>query len=196
MVYWCMPLFPPLMSLWFLYILFFSLISFLFYIFFFHSFHPLFIVHNYRFLYYLSWWDLPFLPINCIWLLTDILLRLPIGLPATQPLPLLWMSWLHHSPFPDNIACFVSYLSLFFTSLIWIRIKPCHYLPLWHASSDPNPHLPLLGEMPSQQDISPQKSLSGNLKIDPFFLPTTKPHLLNTLTCGLWPAYHVLARYK
>ena len=39
------------------------------------------------------------------------------------------------------------YLSLFFTFLIQIRIKPLHYLPLWHASSGLSPYLPLLGEM-------------------------------------------------
>ena len=39
----------------------------------------------------------------------------------------------------------------------WIKIKLPHHLPLWHASSDPSPHLPLLGEMPSQQDIPSKK---------------------------------------
>ena len=48
-----------------------------------------FTVHSYRLLYYLSWWDLPFLPLNCFWLLMGVLLRLPTNLPATQPLPLL-----------------------------------------------------------------------------------------------------------
>ena len=66
-----------------------------------------------------------FLPLNCFWLLMGVLPRLPIGLPT-----LLEMCWLHHSPFLDKIACLVSYLSPFFTSLIWIRIKPPHYLPL------------------------------------------------------------------
>ena len=149
-----------------------------------------FIVHNYHFLYYLPRWDLPFLLLNCFWLIMGFLPRLPISLQATQPLPLLWMCWLQHSSFPNKIACLISYLSLFFTSFIWIRIKSLHYLSLWHASSGSSPCLPLLGEM------SPQRSLSENPKIDPLFLPTTKPHLLNTLTCGLWPAYHVLARYK
>ena len=50
------------------------------------------------------------------------------------------------------------YLSLFFTFLIQIRIKSLHYLPLWHASSGLNPYLPLLGEMPFQQDISPKET--------------------------------------
>ena len=65
-------------------------------------------------LYYLPWWDLPFLPLNCFWLLIGVLSRLPTGLSAAQPLPLLWMCWLHHSLFPDKISCFVSYFSLFF----------------------------------------------------------------------------------
>ena len=38
--------------------------------------------------------------------------------------------------------------------------------------------------MPSQQNISPQRSLSGNLKINPFFLPTARPHPLKPLTRG------------
>ena len=37
--------------------------------------------------------------------------------------------------------------------------------------------------------FSPQRSLSGNPKIDPFFLPTTRSHPLNTLTRGLPPMY-------
>ena len=63
----------------------------------------------------------------------------------------------------------------FFTSLIRIKIKPLHYLPLWHASSGPSSHSPLLGEMPSQQDIFPQRSLSWNPKMDPLFLSTARP---------------------
>ena len=35
----------------------------------------------------------------------------------------------------------------------------------------------------------PQRSLGGNPRIDPHFLPTTKPHPLNTLTCGPPPLY-------
>ena len=90
------------------------------------------------------------LPLNYFWLFMGVLLRLSIGLLATQPLPLLWIYWLHHSPFLDKIACLISYLSLFFTTLIQIRIKPLRYLPLWHASSDSNPHLLFLAEMSSQ----------------------------------------------
>ena len=85
------------------------------------------------------------LPLNYFWLLIGVLLRLSIGLLAIQPLPLLWIYWLHHSPFLDKIACLISYLSLFFTTLIQIRIKPLRYLPLWHASSGSNPHLLFFG---------------------------------------------------
>ena len=47
-----------------------------------------------------------------------------------------------------------NYLSYFFPLSVfvspqWIRIKLPHHLPLWHASSGPSPHLPLLGEMSS-----------------------------------------------
>ena len=90
------------------------------------------------------------LPLNYFWLLMGVLLRMSIDLLATQPLPLLWIYWLHHSLFLDKIACLISYLSLFFTTLIQIRIKPLRYLPLWHASSVSNPHLLFLGEMSSQ----------------------------------------------
>ena len=112
-VYWCIPLFLPLMPLWFLYILFFFLFSFLFYLFFFAFPPSSFTIHSYHFLYYLPQWDLPFLPLNCFWLLMGVFPRLPTSLSATQPLPLLWMCWLYHSPFLDKIACLVSYLSLF-----------------------------------------------------------------------------------
>ena len=109
-----MPLFLRLMSLWFWYFLFFSLFSFLFYLFFFYPFHPPFIVHSYCFLYYLPQRNLPFLLLNYFWLLMGVLPRLPTGLSATQSQPLLWMCWLHHSPFPNKISCLVSYFSLFF----------------------------------------------------------------------------------
>ena len=84
-------------------------------------------------------------------------------------------------PKQNCLSCFLP-LSLFFTSLVKIRIKPLHYLHLWHASSGLNLYLPLLGEIPSQQDISPQRSSSRNPKIDPLFLPTTRPHPLKALT--------------
>ena len=84
-----------------------------------------------------------------------------------------------HSQTKFLVLCLTSLY--FFTSLIWIRIKPLHYLLLWHALSGLNPHLTLVGVMPSQQDILPQRSLRENPKIDPFFLLTARPHPLNTL---------------
>ena len=74
-------------------------------------------------------------------------------------------------------------------TLIKIRVKSLHYLPLWHASSDSSSYLLLLGEMSSQQDISPQKSLSENSKIGSPLLPTAKPHHLIPLTYGPPPLY-------
>ena len=41
-------------------------------------------VHSYPFLYHLLLWDLPFLPLNCFWLLMGILPRLPTSLLAAQ----------------------------------------------------------------------------------------------------------------
>ena len=64
---------------------------------------PSFTVHSHHFLYYLPWWDLPFLPLNCFWLLIGVLPRLPTGLPTAQTLPLLWMCLLHHSPFTPQL---------------------------------------------------------------------------------------------
>ena len=40
-------------------------------------------------------------------------LALHTSLPAAQPLSLLRVCWLHHSPFLDKITCLVSYLYLF-----------------------------------------------------------------------------------
>ena len=150
-----MSLFLPLISLWFsVCSFFFFVLSPLSFYLSFLSFFPLssfFTIHKYPFLYYLSWWYLPFLPLNCIWLLMGVLPGLPTSLPATQPLPLLRVCWLHHSPFLDKIACFV------FTSLCFHFTPPdkdlalflSHHLPIWHASNGPSPYLPLLGEMPS-----------------------------------------------
>ena len=47
----------------------------------------------------------------------------------------------------NYLSCFLP-LSVF-VSPQWIRIKLSHHLPQCHASSGPNPHLPLLGEMSS-----------------------------------------------
>ena len=55
-------------------------------------------------------------------------------------------------PRQNGLSCFLP--SSVLTTLIWIRIKPFPRLPLWHASSGSDSFLLLLGEMPSQQDIS------------------------------------------
>ena len=84
------------------------------------------------------------------------------------------------------LSCFLP-LSILILPL-WIRIKLSHHLPLWHASSGPRPHIPLLGEMLSQQDISPKK-LEWESHNRPPFLLTVKPHPLNTLTRSPPPMY-------
>ena len=86
----------------------------------------------------------------------------------------------------NYLSCFLP-LSIF-VSPQWIRIKLPHHRPLWHASSGPSPHLPLLGEMSSQQDI-PLKKLGREPQNRPPFLPTAKPHPLNTLTYSPPPMY-------
>ena len=114
----------------------------------------------------------------------------PTGYPATT----ITLYWLHHTSFLDKngLSCL---LPLFvFTTLIWIRVKSLSHLFQWHASSGSSSYLLLLGEMSSQQDISPQRSLSRNPKIDSLFLPTAIPHFLIPLTHGSPPMY--LAGYK
>ena len=145
-----MPLFLTLMSLWFFVCFFFFSLSLTS-----SSFHFLLLlpltIYSYPFIYHLPCWDFPFLLLYCFWLLIGVLPGLPTSLPATQPLPLLRVCWLHHSPFLEKIACFV------FTSLCFHFTPPnkdlalflSHHLPLWHASDGPSPYLPLLGEMPS-----------------------------------------------
>ena len=88
----------------------------------------------------------------------------------------------------NYLSCFL-HLSVF-VSPQWIRIKLPHHLPLWHESCGHNPHLPLLGEMPSQQDIFPKK-FEREPQNKPHFLPTAKPHPLNTLTHSLPPMYQL-----
>ena len=115
-----------------------------------------------------------------------VLPRLPTDLPAAQPLPLHCVG----CTTPHSQTKMVLVLSLTsLNTLIRIRIKSLHYLPLWHASIDSSSYLLLLGEMLSQQDISLQKSLSGNPKIGSPLLPTTRPHPLITLTYGPPPLY-------
>ena len=71
----------------------------------------------------------------------------PVNCPATTSTQSVLVAPLS-IPRQNCLSCF---LPLFvFTSLIRIRIKPPHYIPLWHASSGPSIYLPLLGEMSSQ----------------------------------------------
>ena len=65
---------------------------------------------------------------------------------------------------------------------------------LWHAPSGSNSSLLLLGGMSSQQDISPQKTLSKNPRIGFFPLPIARPCLLLPLTHD--PPLPILARYR
>ena len=185
-----MPLFLPLMSLWFFYIFFFFLL--LFYLFFFlslvlPSFYFLFFTIHSNPFYIIChggiYYSYPSTAFGFLWV-------------SFQDCPLACQlrSYCHCS---KCVGCttlysrkklFVLFLTslCFFTSFIWIRIKPLHYLPLWHASSGPSPYLPLLGEIPSQQDVSPQRSLSENPKIDPLFLPIPDHTLWSP-----WPVAHL-----
>ena len=56
----------------------------------------------------------------------------------------------------NYLSCFLP-LSVFVLPQ-WIRIKLPHHLPLQHPSSGLSPHLSLLGEKPSQQDIAPKET--------------------------------------
>ena len=112
-----------------------------------------------------------------------------VGCPATTTT----LYWLHHTSFPNKngLSCL---LPLFvFTTLIWIRVNLLPHLSLWHASSGSSSYLLLLGERSSQQDIFPQKSLSGIPKID-----SLSPHRQTTPfhTFDPWPTSDVLAGYK
>ena len=66
--------------------------------------------------------------------------------------------------------------------------------PLWHAPSGSNSTLLLLGGTSSQQDISPQRSLSKNLRIGFSPLPTARPCPLLPLTHD--PSLPILAGYR
>ena len=148
----------------------------------------LFTIHNYCLLYCLPWQDLQFLPLNCFWLVVSVLPRLPTSLLTAQPLPLHYVG----CTTPDSQTKVVLFclLHLFvFNTLIRIRVKPLPHLPLWHASSSFSSCLLLLGEMLSQQDISPKRSLSRNPKISSPFLPTVRPYPLIPLTFGPPPMY-------
>ena len=65
------------------------------------------------------------------------------------PATTITLCWLHHTSFSDKngLSCL---LPLFiFITLIWIRVKPLPYLPLWHAFSGSSLYLLILGEMSS-----------------------------------------------
>ena len=189
-----MPLFLRLMSLWFF------VFSFLFSLFFFVlpllllSFPSPFTVHNYFFLYYLPWWNLPFLPLNYFWLLIGVLTRLPIGLSVAQPLPLVWMCWLHHSLFPNKIACLVSYFSLFshFPYLDKDQTSP---LPISMACikwSQPTFNSfrwdAIPGGHPSPKKF--ERELQNRPLLSPHYQTIPFKYLES------WPTSHVLAGYK
>ena len=122
-VYWCTPLFLPFTFSLFGFLSNPSFFSFWFF-FFKYSFCFLFF-HFYLFSpppYHYSWLPL-FIPFSIVGftLFVPQPLLAPYGyplalhtsLPAGQPLSLLRVCWLHHSPFLDKITCLVSYLSLF-----------------------------------------------------------------------------------
>ena len=113
----CIPL-VFLCVLFFFFSFFFSFLSFLsFYL----SFLPFllpFTVHSYPFFRLSAMVGFTIFAYQLFWLLMGVFLGLSTNLPATQPLPLLKVCWLHHSPFSDKITCLVSYLPPFFTSHI------------------------------------------------------------------------------
>ena len=155
---------------------------------------PLFTIHSYPILYCLPWWNLLFLPFNFFWLLMCVLPRLPIGLSAAPPLPLLWMCWLHHSPFQDKIASLVSYLSLFF-----------HYSHLDKDYVFPSPtymacikwSLPILSSF--KWDVIPTWHFSPKkFEREPQNRPPLSLHYQTTpfICLDPWPISHILAGYK
>ena len=120
-------------------------------------FPPPFTIHGYPILYHLQLWDLPLLSpqpfLASCGHLSKIAHSLACYLAITFAQSVLVAPF---SIFRKNyLSCFLPLF--FFVSPQWIRIKLPQNLPLWYASSGPNLHLPLLGEMPSQQDLSPKK---------------------------------------
>ena len=155
--------------LWFLCFPFlFSHFSSLLYLYFFSWWWYLFsrcpsTIYNYHPLYCLPWWDFPFLPLNRFWLLWVSFqdCHWPTDCPATTiALNVLVAPLL--IPRQNGLSCFL--FSSILTTLIWIKIEPLPHLPLWHASSGPLLFLLLLGEMSSQQDISPKEVSARTLK--------------------------------
>ena len=78
----------------------------------------------------------------------------------------------------NYLPCFLPFSVLVLP--IWIRIKLPHHVPLWHASSDFSPYLPILGEIPSQQDISPKEVWVETLEWTPFSPRYQTTPFLNT----------------
>ena len=96
-----------------------------------------------------------FYPFNCFWLVVGVLLGLPIGLPVAQPPPLYCVGCA--TPHSQTKVVFFCFLLSFGVS-IRIRVNPLPYQPLQRASSCSSSYLPLLDEMPSQQEISPNRT--------------------------------------
>ena len=105
---------------------------------------PFFTNHNYSLLYCLPWQDLPFLPFNHFWLVVGILLDWPLACRMPTPPPPHTMLAAPCLILSQN-GFVLSPTSLH--TLIQIRVKPFHYHPLWHVSSDSNSCLLLLDEM-------------------------------------------------
>ena len=145
--------------LWF-FCVFFSFLSFssLFYLYFFLWWMiPPFTIHNYYLLYCLPWQNLPFLSLNCFWLVVGVFPRLSTSLPTAQPLPLHWIGCIiPHSQRKKKGRLVFLPLSILII-LIWIRVKPLPHLPLWYASNGSSSYLLLFNEMTSQQDLSLEK---------------------------------------
>ena len=100
-------------------------------------------------LYRLPLWDLPFCPLLFLapYGHPSKTAHYPVSCPATTSTQSVLVA-----PFSisrqNYLSCFLPLFALVLP--LWMRIKLPHHLPLWHASSGPNPYLTLLGEMPSQ----------------------------------------------
>ena len=131
-------------------------------------------------LYYLILWDFSLLS------LTGFLWASLQGFPLTywlsQPLPLLRVCLLHHFPSPDKILFFfLPFISQYLPSLMDKDWRLSLYLSLWHASNGLSPLLASFGLYAIPVRHFPKRSLNRNPRIDPLFLPTTKPYPLNPL---------------
>ena len=130
------------------------------------------------FIYCLSWLFFTILIFNYFCLDLGVLSNhsLVCQLPSHHHLPVLVV------PFPITRQRKLFHLLVHCGILILHSVGILSCYPLWHASSDSNSSFPLLGDMSSQQDISPQKTLSGNPIIDFPFSPPSD-HTLSYL----WP---------